>query len=92
MALYVQKYGGTSIGNIEKISSVADKIISEKNKGNDLVVVVSAGRVLFCLCVSSSSSQAGPRFVWRAERLRRLLRESNQIRLSQLYRNTVLRT
>jgi aspartate kinase len=42
MPLVVQKYGGTSIGTIEKISSVADKIISEKNKGNDLVVVVSA--------------------------------------------------
>ena len=42
MSIIVQKYGGTSIGTIEKISSVADKIISEKNKGNDLVVVVSA--------------------------------------------------
>ena len=42
MSIIVQKYGGTSIGTIEKISSVADKIISEKNKGSDLVVVVSA--------------------------------------------------
>lgn len=42
MSIVVQKYGGTSIGTIDKISQVADKIISEKNKGNSLVVVVSA--------------------------------------------------
>ncbi len=30
MPIIVQKYGGTSIGSIEKISKVADKIISEK--------------------------------------------------------------
>ena len=42
MPIIVQKYGGTSIGSIEKISKVADKIIFEKAKGNDIVVVVSA--------------------------------------------------
>ena len=42
MPIIVQKYGGTSIGTIEKIKSVADKIIIEKDKGNDVVVVVSA--------------------------------------------------
>ena len=42
MPVIVQKYGGTSIGSIEKISKVADKIIFEKAKGNDIVVVVSA--------------------------------------------------
>ena len=42
MSVIVQKYGGTSIGSIEKISQVAEKIIAEKEKGNDLVVVVSA--------------------------------------------------
>ena len=42
MPVIVQKYGGTSIGSIEKISQVAEKIIAEKEKGNDLVVVVSA--------------------------------------------------
>jgi aspartate kinase len=42
MSIIVQKYGGTSIGTIEKISLVADKVISEKNNGNDVVVVVSA--------------------------------------------------
>jgi len=42
MSIIVQKYGGTSIGTIEKISLVADKIISAKNHGDDIVVVVSA--------------------------------------------------
>ena len=42
MPIIVQKYGGTSIGSIEKINAVANKIIAEINNGNDLVVVVSA--------------------------------------------------
>ena len=42
MPIIVQKYGGTSIGSIEKINTVANKIVAEKNNGNDLVVVVSA--------------------------------------------------
>ncbi len=42
MALLVQKYGGTSVGSIEKIEAVADKVIAYKEQGNDMVVVVSA--------------------------------------------------
>lgn len=42
MALIVQKYGGTSVGTVEKIQGVADKVIATKNAGNDVVVVVSA--------------------------------------------------
>ena len=42
MSTIIHKYGGTSIGSIEKIKSVAKKIILEKEKGNDVVVVVSA--------------------------------------------------
>ncbi len=42
MALLVQKFGGTSVGTIERIEAVADKVISYKNNGNDMVVVVSA--------------------------------------------------
>ncbi|WP_269609087.1 aspartate kinase [Prochlorococcus marinus] len=42
MTLLVQKYGGTSIGSIERIKAVAQRIKSSKEKGNDLVVVVSA--------------------------------------------------
>lgn len=42
MPLLVQKYGGTSVGTIERIQAVADKVIGYKNQGNDMVVVVSA--------------------------------------------------
>ena len=42
MALLVQKYGGTSVGSIERIEAVADKVIAYKDQGNDMVVVVSA--------------------------------------------------
>lgn len=42
MALIVQKYGGTSVGDIEKITNVAKRIIETKRKGNKVVVVVSA--------------------------------------------------
>ncbi|MBI2998242.1 MAG: aspartate kinase [Deltaproteobacteria bacterium] len=42
MALIVQKYGGTSVGTIERIKHVARKIVATKQAGNDVVVVVSA--------------------------------------------------
>jgi len=42
MALYVQKYGGTSVGTVERIEAVADKVSGFKNNGHDVVVVVSA--------------------------------------------------
>lgn len=40
--LIVQKYGGTSVANLDRIRAVAERIISYKRKGHDLVVVVSA--------------------------------------------------
>ncbi len=42
MSLLVQKYGGTSVGSIERIKQVAAKISAAKRAGHDLVVVVSA--------------------------------------------------
>ena len=42
MGLVVQKFGGTSVANIEKIKNVAAKAIREKNAGHDVVVVLSA--------------------------------------------------
>ena len=42
MALLVQKYGGTSVGSIERIEAVADKVITYRDQGNDMVIVVSA--------------------------------------------------
>ena len=42
MPLLVQKYGGTSVGSIERIKQVAAKVIRAKRVGHDVVVVVSA--------------------------------------------------
>lgn len=42
MALYVQKYGGTSVGSVERIEAVADKVHGFKQQGHDIVVAVSA--------------------------------------------------
>ncbi|MBM4296671.1 MAG: aspartate kinase, partial [Deltaproteobacteria bacterium] len=42
MALLVQKYGGTSVGSIERIKQVAAKVAAAKRAGKDVVVVVSA--------------------------------------------------
>ncbi|QFI39111.1 aspartate kinase [Moritella marina ATCC 15381] len=42
MALYVQKYGGTSVGSIERIEAVAQRVKKSREQGNQIVVVVSA--------------------------------------------------
>ena len=42
MALIVQKYGGTSVGSVERIKNVARRVARWKAKGHDVVVVVSA--------------------------------------------------
>ncbi|MAJ90976.1 MAG: aspartate kinase [Legionellales bacterium] len=42
MALIVHKYGGTSVGTIERIQLVAEKVIETKKQGHQVVVVVSA--------------------------------------------------
>ena len=42
MALIVQKYGGTSVGNPERILNVARRVIATQQAGNQVVVVVSA--------------------------------------------------
>lgn len=42
MSLYVQKFGGTSVGTTEKIKNVAAKVVGFKDAGHDVVVAVSA--------------------------------------------------
>jgi aspartate kinase len=42
MSLIVQKYGGTSVGTVDRIQEVAKKVINYRQQGHDLVVVVSA--------------------------------------------------
>ena len=42
MSLYVYKFGGTSVGSVERIKAVAEKVKSAQQAGNEIVVVVSA--------------------------------------------------
>ncbi len=42
MSLIVQKYGGTSVGTVERIENVADKVMGWRENGHDIVVVLSA--------------------------------------------------
>ena len=42
MALLVQKFGGTSVADLERISHVADKVLAARSNGDEVVVVLSA--------------------------------------------------
>jgi len=42
MALIVQKYGGTSVGSVDRIQKVAERVKRHRDRGDDVVVVVSA--------------------------------------------------
>jgi|GEM_PF-1787078 aspartokinase len=42
MALYIQKFGGTSVANVDCIRRVAERVIRTRAEGHDVVVVVSA--------------------------------------------------
>ncbi len=42
MALIVKKFGGSSVANVERVFNVANRIINDYKKGNDVIVVVSA--------------------------------------------------
>src|SRR5262249_54524145 len=42
MAVIVQKYGGSSVADVQKIGQVADRVVAAKRAGHDVVVVVSA--------------------------------------------------
>jgi aspartate kinase len=42
MALVVQKYGGSSVGDADRIKRVAERIVAQRRSGDDVVVVVSA--------------------------------------------------
>jgi len=42
MALIVQKYGGTSVGTVERIEKVAERVMRWRAAGHDIVVVTSA--------------------------------------------------
>jgi aspartate kinase len=41
MALIVQKFGGTSVADIQRIQNVADRVRKTHDQGNDVVVILS---------------------------------------------------
>ena len=43
MALYVYKFGGTSVGSVERIKAVAEKVKKVRDQGDD--IVVAAGEI-----------------------------------------------
>ena len=63
MSLLVQKYGGTSVADPDRINACADNIAITKKRGNDVIVVVSAmGKAtdnLIALAESVAKNQAG---------------------------------
>ena len=63
MALIVQKYGGTSVADPDRIRACADNIVITKKRGNDVIVVVSAmGKAtdnLIALADSVAKNQSG---------------------------------
>lgn len=61
MGIIVQKFGGSSVANIEKVELVAEHIIREKLKGNKIVVVVSAqGKTTDRLIAEESEITSNP--------------------------------
>ena len=42
MPIVVMKFGGTSVGSVERIAAVADRVVHAREAGNDVIVVVSA--------------------------------------------------
>lgn len=61
LTIVVQKYGGTSVGSVERISAVAQRVVKAVQAGNSLVVVVSAmGKTTDGLVKLASEISANP--------------------------------
>jgi aspartate kinase len=61
MTVLVQKYGGSSVADVEKIGHVADRVVAAKRAGTDVVVVVSAmGKTTDGLLALARSVSANP--------------------------------
>ena len=81
MALIVQKYGGTSVGTVERIQGVANKVKGFRDQGHNVVVVVSAmsgetNRLIGGFVDASTALEfASQNDEWRATRRRRVILE-----------------
>ena len=65
MTLLVQKFGGTSVGNVNRIQAVAKKIAACKEAGNDIVVVPLM--CVMCVALPFVLVTIAPRFITAAE-------------------------
>ena len=71
MALVVQKYGGTSVGDASRIRRVAERVVASRHAGNDVVVVVSAmgDTTDDLIALARRSASAGSTLrMWKASR------------------------
>ena len=70
MALIVQKYGGTSVGNPERIKNVARRVAEYRNRGDQVVVIAGsqkgkAGKILEILPAKSRARVEGVAMIKR---------------------------
>jgi len=80
MALMVQKYGGTSVGSVERIALVAARVLKTVKAGNSVVVVVSAmGNH------RSSTRQISPQFLPSRREMDMLLSTGEQVSIALEY-------
>lgn len=81
MSLIVQKYGGSSLADVEKIKNIAKKVINRKREGNKLIVIVSAmGKTTDKLVSLSNEISKNP----SKRELDRLLATGEEISMSLL--------
>ena len=90
MALIVQKYGGSSVANADRIKSVCDRIKRTVDAGNQVIVVVSAmgkttdGLVTLAESVSATHSQTLAEIVAKEREIDLLLATGEQVTVALL--------
>jgi aspartate kinase len=64
MSLVVQKFGGTSVADVERIRNVANRVCKTYDEGNDVVVILSAMAGITDSLISMAQDVAGLRRCW----------------------------
>ena len=62
MALIVQKFGGTSVGDVDRIKNVAQRVVASRRLGHDVIVCVSAmsGETNKLVALADAINDGGP--------------------------------
>ncbi len=84
MPVLVQKYGGSSVADVEKIGRVADRVVAAKRAGQDVVVVVSAMGKTTDSIIGLARSAAGPGFEPPRRELDMLLTTGERVSMALL--------